>query len=71
MCEVTYVKYVFFADIEECWIDSLNGGCQHICVNTPGSYYCKCFDGYTLNADGKTCSGTDEIMNVSDDVMCC
>lgn len=33
-------------------------GCQHICVNDgAGSHHCECFEGYTLNADKKTCSG--------------
>uniref|UniRef100_A0A3Q2G656 Matrilin 2 n=1 Tax=Cyprinodon variegatus TaxID=28743 RepID=A0A3Q2G656_CYPVA len=30
--------------------------CQHICVNSPASYRCKCRKGYVLNSDGKTCS---------------
>lgn len=30
--------------------------CSDICVPTPGSYYCKCRDGFTLLDDGKTCS---------------
>ncbi|XP_011333166.1 fibrillin-1-like isoform X3 [Ooceraea biroi] len=29
--------------------------CSDICVPTPGSYYCKCRDGFTLLEDGKTC----------------
>lgn len=29
--------------------------CAHICVPTPGSYYCKCNDGYILMEDHKTC----------------
>lgn len=33
-------------------------GCQHICVNDgDGSHHCECYEGYTLNADNKTCSG--------------
>uniref|UniRef100_A0A2K5D0L1 Matrilin-3 n=1 Tax=Aotus nancymaae TaxID=37293 RepID=A0A2K5D0L1_AOTNA len=33
-------------------------GCQHICVNDrTSSYHCECYEGYTLNADKKTCSG--------------
>ena len=31
-------------DINECDIN--NGGCQHICTNTNGSYNCSCRSGY-------------------------
>lgn len=30
--------------------------CEHICVNSNASYYCKCRNGYILNTDKKTCS---------------
>ncbi|CAK6979202.1 matrilin-3a [Scomber scombrus] len=30
--------------------------CEHMCVNSNASYYCKCRNGYILNADKKTCS---------------
>ncbi|CAL8315267.1 unnamed protein product [Boreogadus saida] len=30
--------------------------CDHICVNSNASYYCKCRNGYILNTDKKTCS---------------
>ncbi|KAM6909716.1 matrilin-2-like [Xenentodon cancila] len=33
--------------------------CQHICVNIPASYRCKCRKGFTLNPDGKTCTAVD------------
>ncbi|XP_053576257.1 matrilin-4 isoform X2 [Bombina bombina] len=42
-----------------CGVDmctEMDHGCQHSCVNVPGSYYCECNEGYKLNADGKTCS---------------
>nr|XP_042121311.1 matrilin-2 isoform X2 [Peromyscus maniculatus bairdii] len=29
--------------------------CAHFCINTPGSYTCRCRQGYVLNADQKTC----------------
>ncbi|XP_028621596.1 matrilin-2 isoform X3 [Grammomys surdaster] len=29
--------------------------CAHFCINTPGSYICKCKQGYILNTDQKTC----------------
>ena len=43
------------SDINEC--QTSNGGCQHICVNTPGSRQCLCRTGYTLASDGRTCNG--------------
>lgn len=33
-------------DRNEC--KELNGGCTHICVDTPASHYCKCNSGYML-----------------------
>ena len=42
-------------DINEC-IDG-NGGCGHTCVNTPGSYHCKCNSGYVLQTDKHNCTG--------------
>ncbi|KAG3295187.1 fibulin 2 [Ictidomys tridecemlineatus] len=29
--------------------------CQHLCVNTVGSYRCACFPGFALQDDGRTC----------------
>ncbi|XP_066479322.1 matrilin-2 [Tiliqua scincoides] len=34
-------------------------GCDHYCINTPGSYVCKCKQGYILNLDQRTCSTQD------------
>ncbi|PKU33354.1 hypothetical protein llap_16342 [Limosa lapponica baueri] len=31
--------------------------CEQICISTPGAYKCACKEGFTLNNDGKTCSG--------------
>ncbi len=54
-------------DIDECGgVDvvsgnALNGGCEQICVNFPGSYSCKCNPGYqsigddSVNCEGKPC----------------
>ncbi|KAK2856124.1 hypothetical protein Q5P01_004859 [Channa striata] len=41
-----------------CGLDPCAAGhdCEHICVNSNSSYYCKCRNGYILNADKKTCS---------------
>uniref|UniRef100_A0A672P1C1 Multiple EGF like domains 6 n=1 Tax=Sinocyclocheilus grahami TaxID=75366 RepID=A0A672P1C1_SINGR len=40
-------------DIDECQVH--NGGCQHKCVNTRGSYHCQCNAGSRLHVDGRTC----------------
>ncbi|VDD74489.1 unnamed protein product [Mesocestoides corti] len=42
----TGFRAVFFTDLDEC-ADN-NGGCQHICRNTIGSYYCECRPGYKV-----------------------
>ena len=36
-------------DINEC--SDNNGGCNHYCNNTIGSYYCSCKEGYQLTED--------------------
>lgn len=41
-------------DIDECRSGRV---CQFGCVNTPGSYYCTCPEGYTLRTNGRTCEG--------------
>ena len=43
------------SDINECL--SNNGGCNHNCHNSDGSYTCSCNNGYQLNSDGHTCEG--------------
>ena len=42
-------------DINEC--DTLNGGCQQICTNREGSFFCSCTDGYELQMDNIRCQG--------------
>ena len=43
----------FFTDLDEC--STNNGGCQHICKNTIGSYKCSCQNGFVLHTDGHSC----------------
>ena len=31
---------IIFKDLDEC--DTSNGGCEEICMNTDGSFYCDC-----------------------------
>lgn len=41
------------ADVDECKFN--NGGCQHTCVNTMGSYECRCKEGFFLSDNQHTC----------------
>ncbi|XP_019638158.1 PREDICTED: fibrillin-1-like, partial [Branchiostoma belcheri] len=45
-------------DIDEC--SAANGGCDHVCTNTMGSFQCSCVDGFTLNLDSHSCDDRDE-----------
>lgn len=40
-------------DVDECKFN--NGGCQHTCVNTMGSYECRCKEGFFLSDNQHTC----------------
>ena len=42
-------------DINEC--ETANGGCEHNCTNTIGSFFCSCYAGYQLDENGLNCSG--------------
>ncbi|XP_006629277.1 dorsal-ventral patterning tolloid-like protein 1 isoform X2 [Lepisosteus oculatus] len=46
-------KAHFFSDKDECSKD--NGGCQHECVNTVGSYVCQCRNGFVLHENKHDC----------------
>lgn len=45
--------YTICLDMDECATD--NGGCQHECRNTIGSYSCWCHNGFTLHENGHDC----------------
>ena len=47
-----------FISVNEC-LDS-NGGCSHVCTNTPGTFVCECPEYWQLDADLKTCVDVDE-----------
>ena len=49
------VVIYYTSDVNECTDN--NGGCEHSCVNNEGSYSCSCKSGYSLNSNGKNCSG--------------
>ena len=46
-----------FLDVDECAI--ANGGCEHVCINTDGSFYCDCRDGHMLESNNRTCEGNE------------
>ncbi|KAI4878960.1 hypothetical protein NFI96_004800, partial [Prochilodus magdalenae] len=56
--EIPSNVYVQSQNVNEC--ENSNGGCEGTCCNTIGSFYCKCPEGSTLGADGKTCQDIDE-----------
>ena len=44
---------IIIVDVNECNVN--NGGCEHSCTNTDGSYTCSCNTGYQLSLGH--CSG--------------
>ncbi|KAM9456037.1 bone morphogenetic protein 1b isoform 1-T1 [Clarias gariepinus] len=53
----------FFSDVDEC--SRQNGGCQHDCVNTYGSYTCQCHSGFILHTNMHDCkeAGCDHVIS--------
>ena len=41
--------------MDECLVN--NGGCEHDCFNTIGSFECRCRRGYFLTTNGRNCVG--------------
>ena len=52
---IIFIIHDMNLDVNEC--DITNGGCQHHCRNTNGSYLCQCNGGFFLDSNGKTCTG--------------
>ena len=42
-------------DKNECKL--ANGGCDHVCTNTDGSYDCSCKSGFQLKSNRRECEG--------------
>lgn len=45
LCQPSPLPLAFPPDIDEC---SFDRACDHLCINTPGSFQCLCNKGYTL-----------------------
>uniref|UniRef100_A0A3P9I705 CD248 molecule, endosialin a n=1 Tax=Oryzias latipes TaxID=8090 RepID=A0A3P9I705_ORYLA len=43
-----------------------NGGCEQLCRSSNGHFFCECFEGYELRADGLSC----ERVNICDVASC-
>ncbi|XP_077996691.1 uncharacterized protein LOC144449999 [Glandiceps talaboti] len=52
----------FCEDINEC-VGVSPCSDNGICINTPGSYICRCLPGYELLSDGNTCENIDDCVN--------
>ena len=51
-------SFIRLSDINECAAGSIgNTTCLEVCVNSPGSWECGCFPGYTLLPDRVSCRG--------------
>ena len=46
---------MFCIIVNECEVD--NGGCEHLCMDQPKSFSCGCRSGYTLDSNGRNCTG--------------
>ena len=56
LCNILSIVYP--SDVNECLLN--NGGCEHACVNTLGSFQCRCPRGYILDSNRRTCIGKRE-----------
>ncbi len=44
-------------DVNECDDENGTHHCSQICINTPGSYHCKCKPGFVLSTNKRICNG--------------
>lgn len=53
MSPLTYLSVSSLSAAHMC--STLEHNCAHFCINIPGSYVCRCKQGYILNSDQTTC----------------
>ena len=61
--------FLFSTDVNECNPD-VKGNCSHLCVNSQGSYYCKCPNGFQMSQDNKTCKCPKGFQESANRTMC-
>ena len=49
------ITLIYCLDNNECTFN--NGGCDQICHNTNGSYFCSCNFSYVISSDNHRCNG--------------
>ncbi|XP_060534565.1 protein tolkin-like [Cylas formicarius] len=54
---------IYYIDHDECSVQ--NGGCDHDCTNTLGSFYCTCRTGFVLHENGRSCKEGDCVHSIS------
>ena len=55
---IFYIRVInFVSDIDECAEGLDDCDVNALCVNTPGSYKCYCYDGYTGSGKAGDCTG--------------
>jgi hypothetical protein len=59
-CDIRPINGTNCTDIDECAIN--NGGCQHLCSNSIGSYACGCLTGFKLASDSRFCEDVNECL---------
>ena len=61
-CNHSIVCFFHIPDINEC--DTDNGGCDHNCTDSIGSYDCSCDIGYILATDNHGCGKSKNIVKI-------
>lgn len=56
LANIMIMFYLFTVDtVNECMYN--NGGCSQFCMNTFESYYCSCYNGFSIVNEAAVCEG--------------